>query len=85
MRINCVALRKESVDRNGKIVTVTGNIVVALRKESVDRNPVVAGSLTTLGGSLSARRAWIEISLVNTSSVVDSVALRKESVDRNRS
>ena len=33
-----VALRKESVDRNGKIVTVTGNIVVALRKESVDRN-----------------------------------------------
>ena len=35
--------------------------VVALRKESVDRNPLVAGSLITLGGSLSARRAWIEI------------------------
>ena len=35
--------------------------LVALRKESVDRNPLVAGSLITLGGSLSARRAWIEI------------------------
>ena len=34
---------------------------VALRKESVDRNPVAVGSLSTLGGSLSARRAWIEI------------------------
>ena len=37
---------------------------VALRKESVDRNPVAVGSLTTLGGSLSARRAWIEIGSV---------------------
>ena len=37
--------------------------IVALRKESVDRNRLVAGSLTTLGGSLSARRAWIEIIL----------------------
>ena len=27
----------------------------------MDRNPVVAGFLITLGGSLSARRAWIEI------------------------
>ena len=35
--------------------------LVALRKESVDRNPVAVGSLITLGGSLSARRAWIEI------------------------
>ena len=34
---------------------------VALRKESVDRNQMVAGSLITLGGSLSARRAWIEM------------------------
>ena len=35
---------------------------VALRKESVDRNdfPIVPVELTTL--SLSARRAWIEIS-----------------------
>ena len=27
----------------------------------MDRNPVAVGSLITLGGSLSARRAWIEI------------------------
>ena len=27
----------------------------------MDRNPVGAGSLITLGGSLSARRAWIEM------------------------
>ena len=40
---------------------------VALRKESVDRNPVVAGSLTMIGGSLSARRAWIEIRLTDMS------------------
>ena len=33
--------------------------------------------------SLSARRAWIEIPPVDTSSVSKSVALRKESVDRN--
>ena len=39
---------------------------VALRKESVDRNPLGVGSLITLGGSLSARRAWIEITVVAT-------------------
>ena len=57
-----VALRKESVDRN-RIVKPSNRaiFVVALRKESVDRNRLVAGSLNTLGGSLSARRAWIEI------------------------
>ncbi len=36
-------------------------IYVALRKESVDRNLLVAGFLIMIGGSLSARRAWIEI------------------------
>ena len=57
---------------------------VALRKESVDRNPAVVGSLTTLGGSLSARRAWIEIydGLIASANFCR-VALRKESVDRN--
>ena len=33
-----VALRKESVDRNGLSVAQRCRIVVALRKESVDRN-----------------------------------------------
>ena len=57
-----VALRKESVDRNStmQIVIIVVD-TVALRKESVDRNLVVVGFLITLGGSLSARRAWIEI------------------------
>ena len=33
-----VALRKESVDRNVKIMSVSNGLKVALRKESVDRN-----------------------------------------------
>ena len=50
----------------------------------MDRNRVVAGSLTTFGGSLSARRAWIEISRAETAKTSNAdVALRKESVDRN--
>ena len=35
---HCVALRKESVDRNPNAVVHVGMIAVALRKESVDRN-----------------------------------------------
>ena len=57
-----VALRKESVDRNYIIkITETAPRRVALRKESVDRNWVLSDSITPLRGSLSARRAWIEI------------------------
>ena len=45
---------------------------------------MVAGSLITLGGSsLSARRAWIEMALLEVIPLSDPVALRKESVDRN--
>ena len=33
-----VALRKESVDRNARITSVSSGLRVALRKESVDRN-----------------------------------------------
>ena len=57
-----VALRKESVDRNAQCAH--GHIVhtlVALRKESVDRNLYGEGCNGFLVGSLSARRAWIEI------------------------
>ena len=56
---------------------------VALRKESVDRNfpdPPTMWSTTT---SLSARRAWIEITVVGVLATLVTVALRKESVDRN--
>ena len=57
-----VALRKESVDRNclGAKAEKT-QYQVALRKESVDRNVLDPLNRTFLEGSLSARRAWIEI------------------------
>ena len=57
-----VALRKESVDRNG-LVRVWNYIrkQVALRKESVDRNLKFKFDFFQQFGSLSARRAWIEI------------------------
>ena len=38
------------------------NFEVALRKESVDRNTSPAMPISALTASLSARRAWIEIS-----------------------
>ena len=57
-----VALRKESVDRNiGVGTTRDRRGVVALRKESVDRNLVHGGFQGAGFGSLSARRAWIEM------------------------
>ena len=49
------------MDRNPENPMIRIDKIVALRKESVDRNLVRAGFLITLGGSLSARRAWIEI------------------------
>ena len=58
-----VALRKESVDRNNQ--NKGEGIVfraVALRKESVDRNFDFQRHIPPDARSLSARRAWIEIS-----------------------
>ena len=59
---NTVALRKESVDRNICMVYYTCKQEVALRKESVDRNATALLVYLALIRSLSARRAWIEIS-----------------------
>ena len=56
---------------------------VALRKESVDRNMLNIGTLRSTHKSLSARRAWIEISVSRYTPTPNRVALRKESVDRN--
>ncbi len=61
------------------------NEQVALRKESVDRNAVDSTRRAHYYGSLSARRAWIEMTLTVRNVSIDSVALRKESVDRNTS
>ena len=58
---------------------------VALRKESVDRNLYYGDGLTFADGSLSARRAWIEIVEFHLFASSGVVALRKESVDRNLS
>ena len=44
-----------------KCPTVLCTFAVALRKESVDRNNKLAGKASALLKSLSARRAWIEI------------------------
>ena len=60
-----------------------GSKVVALRKESVDRNAVVDILPERDLLSLSARRAWIEISSSLDDILAGVVALRKESVDRN--
>ena len=58
-----VALRKESVDRNYRSRAAFDQVQkVALRKESVDRNCLVGGLCGLQLRSLSARRAWIEMS-----------------------
>ena len=62
-QISVVALRKESVDRNTLPENPMVSINVALRKESVDRNRAYTMTTTICTASLSARRAWIEISI----------------------
>ena len=57
--------------------------MVALRKESVDRNLLPPVSILPKIGSLSARRAWIEMWVLRKVPLLGIVALRKESVDRN--
>ena len=79
----CVALRKESVDRNIRCSFRFCRTSVALRKESVDRNSKTGVALSWIVSSLSARRAWIEISRPSCFLGRLCVALRKESVDRN--
>ena len=56
---------------------------VALRKESVDRNQIFPPTWMLTTQSLSARRAWIEITQRRDFRALGLVALRKESVDRN--
>ena len=61
-----VALRKESVDRNiASRQLPAAKPPVALRKESVDRNANPGSTSLTFPGSLSARRAWIEILIIS--------------------
>ena len=62
VRVKLVALRKESVDRNLRTPSVAlCTACVALRKESVDRNSKRSALTRWACTSLSARRAWIEM------------------------
>ena len=78
-----VALRKESVDRNRASLSAVVTELVALRKESVDRNTSIDNLTQGVFKSLSARRAWIEMTFPLFLLSLLRVALRKESVDRN--
>ena len=72
------------MDRNVPFDVIRPAIdVVALRKESVDRNLIFPSFIKRCVMSLSARRAWIEISAGVDFAEDWLVALRKESVDRN--
>ena len=71
------------MDRNKLMFCKCVRQVVALRKESVDRNLYHEPDNIRSAGSLSARRAWIEISRPSGTLRWTTVALRKESVDRN--
>ena len=53
------------MDRNNGRLRAVHNAKVALRKESVDRNSTGLANLTVSTTSLSARRAWIEISTLH--------------------
>ena len=76
--IAAVALRKESVDRNPCIGQPLDCREVALRKESVDRNPALRDSANDVSASLSARRAWIEMtSAPNSASKSRSLSARR--------
>ena len=50
------------MDRNATTLLVYLALIVALRKESVDRNVFLTLTVRNVSMSLSARRAWIEIS-----------------------
>ena len=71
------------MDRNICTLLLVLILQVALRKESVDRNYSANAVDQILPGSLSARRAWIEILSFLFLFALAVVALRKESVDRN--
>ena len=72
------------MDRNHAVQVIIVVVhAVALRKESVDRNHAVQVIIVVVHASLSARRAWIEILIIQHKKKNQPVALRKESVDRN--
>ena len=85
-KLKCVALRKESVDRNPKNPMIRIDEIPSLSARrawiEIRAEPL---RMCHRVESLSARRAWIEIETPQTNSQTRTVALRKESVDRNNS
>ena len=79
----CVALRKESVDRNGKSKRSKTEKQKSLSARRAWIEIPCAATLSALAWSLSARRAWIEMLESKQIDPSVMVALRKESVDRN--
>ena len=66
------------MDRNQGVHYDNYNLHVALRKESVDRNYAANAVDQILPGSLSARRAWIEIVIsAMTSQISVSLSARR--------
>ena len=79
-----VALRKESVDRNVRIMSVLSGLRTSLSARRAWIEISRAASCQQRNQSLSARRAWIEIGYPACWCPSCWVALRKESVDRNQ-
>ena len=78
-----VALRKESVDRNGLSGVDTVSYQVALRKESVDRNSIALASLRAYTMVALRKESVDRNYIIKITGTAPRVALRKESVDRN--
>ena len=79
-----VALRKESVDRNfGRAEEKISRETSLSAGSAWIEIDVIRPAIDVFLASLSARRAWIEISNHQTVDFSIAVALRKESVDRN--
>ena len=80
----CVALRKESVDRNTSphSINYMTHTSLSARRAWIEIDAPSSAPYAELR-SLSARRAWIEMALLELIPLSDPVALRKESVDRN--
>ena len=79
----CVALRKESVDRNVDTPFAADRSGWSLSARRAWIEIVDDALEREVLQSLSARRAWIEIHDGYSNPIYSQVALRKESVDRN--
>ena len=83
-RVQVVALRKESVDRNALSALGGTTMPESLSARRAWIEIKYHSKLIWVYESLSARRAWIEMHPGRYAQLLSPVALRKESVDRNQ-